>query len=353
MMGGPGRLAKRDAVAAELSSLSDDEVRRLLDAGAQPRVGIGGTTRSIDVASSPVFVKAIRLSDREVDAGPSDTSNLFGLPAWYHYGVGEGSTGFNAWREVAAHEMVSDWVMRDERCAFPLLYHWRIVPNVACRKLGEADILRAVEFWAGSAEIETRLRALSVATTVVAVFIEHVPFALRGWLDRQLATGRREVAGTVTMVQDQLLGAAKQLRTHDVVHFDAHLDNVLTTGQHLVVSDFGLVAAADFQLDATERHFLTTHADHDVAYCAAELTNAILRQVMSFPDARARNDWLRMCAQTGTADGVPQPFAETIRRLASTTTLVNEFYWQLYDRNFQAQFPSAALATTLNAIGQC
>jgi hypothetical protein len=39
------------------------------------------------VAGSPVFVKAIKLSQLEVDAGPDDTRNLFGLPPWYHYGV--------------------------------------------------------------------------------------------------------------------------------------------------------------------------------------------------------------------------------------------------------------------------
>jgi hypothetical protein len=352
-VGEPDRLARRDAVAAKLSSLSDKEIRSLLDAGTQPRIGIGGTTHSIEVAGSPVFVKAIKLSKLEVDAGPSDTRNLFGLPPWYHYGVGEGSTGFNAWREVATHEMVSDWVMRDNRGAFPLLYHWRIVPDVGRRELDDDDIVRAVKFWADSAEVETRLRALSASTTVVAVFIEHVPLVLRGWLDRQLASGREDMAGSVQGVLDQLLAAATQMRAHGVVHFDAHLDNVLTTGHQVVVSDFGLAAAADFQLDDAEKPFLTTHADHDVAYCLAELANAILRKVMDFPDARARNDWIRACSQTGSADGVSSPLAETIRRLAPTTTLINDFYWQLHDGYLQTKFPSVALAATLNAIGQC
>lgn len=351
-MGEPDRLARRDAVAAKLSSLSDKQIRSLLDAGTNPQVGIGGTTCSIEVAGSPVFVKAIKLSSREADAGPGNTRNLFGLPPWYHYGVGEGSTGFNAWREIATHEMVSDWVIRDNGGAFPLLYHWRIVPNVVRRELAEAEIDRALGFWADSAAVETRLRALSATTTAVVVFIEHVPLVLRGWLDSQLDSGREEMVGSLHSVLDQLLGAATQMRAHGVVHFDAHLDNVLTTGHQLVVSDFGLAAATDFQLDDAERRFLTTHTDHDAAYCAAELTNAVLHKVMHFPDARARNDWLRRCAQTGAADGVPSPFAETIRRLAPTATLINDFYWQLYDGHFQKEFPATALATTLDAIGQ-
>ena len=160
------------------------------------------------------------------------------------------------------------------------------------------------------------------------------------------------MAGSVHRVLNQLLGAAAQMRANGVVHFDAHLDNVLTTGEQLVVSDFGLAAATDFRLDAAERRFLISHTDHDVAYCAAELTNAILRTVMGFPNARARNDWLRRCAKTGAAEGVPSPVAETIRRLAPTATLVNDFYWQLHDGHLQTTFPSTALATALDALGQ-
>ena len=346
------RLAHRETLAGRLSSLSDKDIRMLLHSSAQLRLGIGGAARKIEVAGCPVFVKTISLSNREVDAGPGDTRNLFNLPPWYHYGVGEGSTGFNAWREVAAHEMVSDWVASGECPSFPLLYHWRIMPDIPRCPPAEDDILRAVRFWGDSPEVEHRLRALSASATVVAVFIEHVPNVLTSWLHHQLATSSTGIAGWVTVVVDQLLGAAKHMRGQAVVHFDTHLDNVLTTGEALVVSDFGLLAAAGFQLDGDERLMLTTHADHDVAYCAAALTNAILGQVMNFPGARARNDWIRRCAHTGIAPGVPDPLAATIRRLAPTATLTNDFYWQLHDGNVQAPFPAAALATTLNEMEQ-
>ena len=65
------RYVRHDAVAATLSSLSDEAVRELLDAGTEPRTSIGGMTRTIEVAETPVFVKAITLTDREVDAGPA------------------------------------------------------------------------------------------------------------------------------------------------------------------------------------------------------------------------------------------------------------------------------------------
>jgi serine/threonine protein kinase len=340
------RLRTRDAVAASLSSMSSSAIYSLLHDGGRQEVSIGGATRVIEVAGSPVFVKMIKLSDREVEAGPADTRNLFGLPPWYQYGVGEGSVGFSAWREIACHEMASEWVVTGKHGAFPVLYHWRIVPGVALFGPAEAEVLRAVEFWADTPEIELRLRALSASTTVVAAFLEYVPSTLRGWLSHQL-TGTGQEDEVVAAVDRQLLSAAEQMRAEGVLHFDAHHDNVLTTGQHLVVSDFGLASSINFDLDDSEQHFLNQHADHDVAYCATELTNAILGSAMTFPNAKARNDWIQQCARTGATDGVPDPFAATVLRLAPTAALINDFYWQLHNANFQTPFPASEVAAAL------
>ncbi|SCX03704.1 hypothetical protein SAMN02799620_00629 [Mycolicibacterium fluoranthenivorans] len=349
-MGEPDRLASRDTIAAKLSALSDDAIRRLLDAGTRPRVGIGGATRSVRVAGMPVFVKAIRLSDRELDAGPGNTSNLFGLPPWYHYGVGEGSAGFNAWREVATHEMVSDWIIEDGYGRFPLLYHWRILPGVDRREADEADIVRAVDFWAGSTEVEARLRALSTATAAVVLFMEYVPWVLRDWIDSKWDCGAMDVAVSAQDVVAQLLGVTQRMRARGLVHFDVHLDNILTTGQNLIVSDFGLAAAAHFQLDDAERRFLATHVDHDVAYCAAELTNAILGKTMAFPHARARNAWLRDLPRADTLGEGSGPLSDIVRRLAPTAALINDHYWHLHGGHLETPFPSRALAAALDAM---
>jgi hypothetical protein len=341
------RMATRAVIAASLSSMSSDAMRTLLAGDGAQRVGLGGSTRVIEIAGSSVFVKLLTLTDRELDAGPDDTRNLFGLPPWYQYGVGEGSTGFSAWREIAAHELASEWVVTGAHSAFPLLYHWRVLHPVPQIGPGENDIRRAVQFWEGAPRIEVRLRALAASNAVAAVFLEYVPFTLRGWLDHQLTATGQDVALVVATVERELLGAAEHMRAAGVVHFDAHLDNVLTTGEHLVVSDFGLATGHGFQLDDAEQQFLEHHADHDIAYCAAELTNAILRRVMTFPSAKVRNDWIRQCAQTGATDGVVDPLAATVRRHAATTALVNDFYFQLHNGHFQAQFPATELAAIL------
>jgi hypothetical protein len=86
--------------------------------------GIGGSTSRLVVDGLPVFVKRIPLTDLEL-AHPQQTSNLFGLPSFYQYGVG--SAGFGAWRELAAHQRATDWVLTGQCASFPLLHHWRIV----------------------------------------------------------------------------------------------------------------------------------------------------------------------------------------------------------------------------------
>ena len=135
----PDRMATHDTVAAALSSMSDQAIHQLLEDRGPWRGSIGGATRSIEVAGFPVFVKTVRVSDRELAAGPGDTRNLFGLPPWYQYGVGKCLTGFSVWREVAAHEMANEWVVTDERAAFPILHHWRIIHGVDQLGASEAE----------------------------------------------------------------------------------------------------------------------------------------------------------------------------------------------------------------------
>jgi hypothetical protein len=95
------------------------------------------------------------------------------------------------------------------------------------------------------------------------------------------------------------------------------------------------------------REMLASHSEHDVAYCVAALVNAILGGIMHFPGARARNDWIQRCAHTGEAPRVPDPLIPTIRRLAPTTAVINDFYWQLHAGRFHTPLPAAALATAL------
>lgn len=97
------RLAAHGAVSTSLALCSDRRLRELVDAGRPLGFGIGGERRLLDVGGTPVFVKQVRLTDRERrPENLHSTRNLFELPLFCHYGVGAiGGPGFGAWRELA------------------------------------------------------------------------------------------------------------------------------------------------------------------------------------------------------------------------------------------------------------
>jgi hypothetical protein len=70
------------------------------------------------------------------------TANLFGLPTFCQYGVG--GPAFGAWRELAAHTMTTNWVLGGQYQGFPMMYHWRVLPDTAALPQGFADVERAV-----------------------------------------------------------------------------------------------------------------------------------------------------------------------------------------------------------------
>ena len=333
--------------------MPDTELVDLLGQHGSESVSIGGRTRSVTIAGQPVFVKLVRLTDLERDAGSTCTANVFDLPTWYQYGVGEGSTGFNAWREISAHRMASDWVV-DGKCAnFPLLYHWRELPGPRHVETAanSAELARAIAFWGNSHAVETRLRALTDSSTVVAVFLEHFPFVLRRWLIDQLTAGPEQAETAVALVDQQLLAAVVHMRSEGLSHFDAHYDNVLTDGERIFLSDFGLATARQFQLTTTERRFFELTADHDLAYCTATLVNTIVGTLVGFAGPMQRNTFLRQCALRGRSADLTGPVGDIVLRYAGLASLVNDFYWQLHGGDRAAEYPAAEIAAALADAG--
>lgn len=347
------RQARHGIVTAALEALSDSELVALLGQQVTMGAGIGGWTSTITIAGESVFVKVVRLTDLERDVGSQCTANVFDLPTWYQFGVGEGSTGFNAWRELAAHQAASDWVVAGECENFPLLYHWRELPQSRSSTIAAntADIDRALEFWGHSPAVETRLRALADSSTVVALFLEHFPFVVRRWLPDQLTAGKEQAERAVMLVDQQLLGAVAHLRSQGMSHFDAHYGNVLTDGQRIVVSDFGLATARRFQLSSTEQQFLAVTVDHDLAYSATTLVNAIVGTLVGFRGPGERNAYIGRCLQPGRSMDLTGSLGDTVLRYARMTTLVNDFYWQLHSGNRSADYPAEAIAAALAEAG--
>jgi hypothetical protein len=227
------------------------------------------------VAGTSVFIKRVALTERERKE-PGQTRNLFGLPGFFQYGVG--SAGFGVWRELAAHQRATEWVLTEQCESFPLLHHWRIAegrapegrtvkgrtvkggtlkgrtaqPRVA--HLHET-IDEAVAFWDGDEAVRGRLEAIGSATASLLLVLEFVGATQSEWL-----TARPE---QIDRVGDQLLATVDFMSSQGMVHFDAHPRNVLVDRERVYVTDFGLALDAGFDLGADEANFLARHLDFD------------------------------------------------------------------------------------------
>jgi hypothetical protein len=318
------RLARHDKIAAALEEASED-----LLASARPLgTGIGGSTWLLTVAGEPVFVKRVALTEVEVRHEGS-TADLYGLPPWSHYGVG--SAGGGAWRELEAHLMTSAWVRSGECEHFPLLHHWRILPG---HPRPRADIEPDVVFWHGDPGVRRRLEALAGATTDLVLFLEYLPHSLAGWPGDDLPLER------------DLRHISEFLARQGVQHFDAHFANIVTDGERLYLTDFGLTVSPRFELSDAEAEFLADHADHDRAYVLTHLVNRVVRSLGEWPDARARNDFVRACA----AGTVPHQ-APVLRRYAGLATVVNDFYFALHTESRKTPYPRDEIAQQLERAG--
>ncbi|MEV0390411.1 protein kinase family protein [Nonomuraea sp. NPDC050643] len=330
------RLTTHGDVSTALARLGDAELAELLERDAVPLgVGIGGAAARLEVGGAPVFVKRVPLTEPELRAEHS-TANLFGLPPFCQYGIG--SPGFGAWRELAAHTMTTDWVLTGRFPGFPVLHHWRVLPNTAPAALYEelADVDRTVTFWEGAPGVRRRLEALAEAPASLVLFLEHFPYNARQWLEEQVRAGAADRA--VAQVDHGLREAVSFMNANGLLHFDAHFDNILTDGHRLYIADFGLAVSTRFDLSQEERDFYRRHRTYDRTYTLSYLVNWLAR---AFYEA----DWERCRAlaaawAAGEAPtGVPGGVAALLSRYSPLATVLFAYYHALQTESRKTPYP--------------
>lgn len=347
------RVATYGNVSTALALLSDDRLGRLVAAATDLGVGIGGTSARLTVDDVPVFVKRIPLTDPELRPEHlRSTANLFDLPAFCHYGVG--SPGFGAWRELAANTMTTNWVLADRTAAFPLMYHWRVLPGAASPTEEHADVERVVAYWGGSPAVRRRLQALAGASASLVLFLEYIPENLRDWLAKQVANGPEALAAACAMVERCLRADTAFLHAEGLLHFDAHFGNVLTDGRRLYLADLGLAASTRFDLARDERDFVTRNVSHDACYTLTQLVNWVVTNVagMAVPDTGPveRNRYIRRCADGAPPTALPAPVAALVSRYAPVATVVNDFNWDLFGVSRATPYPLDEITRAITRI---
>jgi hypothetical protein len=334
--------------------LSDRQLGRLLDDAVATGRGIGGSSAVADVAGVPVFVKRVPMTDLERSPGcVMSTANLFGLPVFCQYGVG--SPGFGAWRELAANAVTTSWVLAGRTEAFPLMYHWRVLPGAPELADELADVDGAVAYWGGSAAVRERIGALAGASASIVLFLEYIPHVLPAWLGGQLARGPEAASSACAMVERGLRAGLGFMNANGLLHFDAHLGNILTDGQRLFFADLGLATSLRFELSAAESDFARRHRGHDVSYALTQLVNWLVSNVCGVASPATggpveRNEFIRRCAAGGGAVQAPAAVAELITRYAPAAVVMNDFYWDLFGKSRATPYPEAAISRVMAAL---
>lgn len=304
------RLSTHSAVSATLSRLSDEELAGLLERAEPAGAGIGGPTALLDVEGTRVFVKRLPLTDLEL-RHPGSTANLHDLPVHAHYGVGLiGAGGFGAWRELAVHEMTTDWVLTGEHDGFPLTYHWRVLPHLGQKLPEELD--RAVGYW--GPEVGPRIEALRASESSIAVFLEHFPHDLHDWLK-----GQDDLESACEMVERELAAGVEFMSSRGLLHFDGHFQNVLTDGERLYFADYGLAISSAFDLSEEEIAFFAEHEDYDRHYTVTHLVWWFAYELRS--------------------RGVPPRIAEILHRHNDVAAVMKDFYRRFQNESRRARYP--------------
>lgn len=357
MRADPQRLSRSDAVGELLAALDDQQLRSMVREAQPLAVGIGGATFRADVLGTPVFIKRITLTNLERASGNvRSTANLHGLPVQFQYGVG--SVGASAWREVEAHLLTDRWVRTGQWDGFPLLHHWRVLDGGVDRDRSSAedsDLEAMVEYWHGSPAVRQRVTALTDASAGVYLFLEHVPQTLAQWLSDTLERGPDALDLVCDRVAENLVSTASFMSRKDLGHFDAHFRNIMTDGERLYFSDFGLALSATFSTTGEEARFLREHRDHDVAYVVRELVNwlvgAFADDADTWTDASHRDQLVRRYADGQVPLQLSTRAAALVSRYAQVAVVLNEFYARLYGTGRYSLFPAQELRSACASAG--
>ena len=332
-------------ISNTLTCMSNKQLEHLLADGKAMHKGIGGTSLQIEIDHTPVFVKKVPITDLELQPeNYMSTANIFNLPMCYQYGIG--STGFGAWRELAAHVMTTNWVITGQCPNFPIMYHWRILEDPGSKSISDEKQIaleKDTAYWENNASINSRLKAIALATHHTYLFLEFIPNQLYGWLNKQLSTNENAAINAVRLVESQMQTTNYFMASQKFLHMDAHFENILTDGKQLYYSDFGLALSDKFTLSNIEHHFAKDNADYDYASGSSNLMHTVLTSYLG------KDDWSVSLAKfTNDEFGtqIPTKVKELLSRHHGIAVKMDEFY-KAIQRDKSTPLPSGNLKELL------
>ena len=230
------RQASFRQLGADIARMSNAQLQHLV---VDSKACLGhGLSRIITLDQSKVFVKRIPVTDLEYENFLS-TQNFYALPNYCSYGLG--SIRLGVFRELIVHLKTTHWVLSKDIKTFPLLYHHRLMPISGPRmEIDENWLNSFVERWGQSKQVRQYVIDRASANHELMLFLEYIPHVLASWLPKN--------PGQLQKVLQQLWMSDSFLRQKGIVHFDAHFHNILTDGDSIYLTDFGLAVDKHFAL---------------------------------------------------------------------------------------------------------
>lgn len=284
------RRQKYFKIGSQIAQLDERKLFCLLDKSESNESSTGwGMNHVVSFGQSKVFVKRIPVTDIEYNNFFS-TKNLYNLPATYNYGFG--STGLGVFRELVTHLKTTHWVLEGAIATFPLMYHYRILPSIQASTKALADLEINIEHWGNHANIKKYVLDRAKAQYELILFLEYVPYVLETWL--------RENPKKIQQPLNDLCRTIAFLGTKGIIHFDAHFRNILTDGEQIYLTDFGLSLDKSFALTAGEENFF----DRNTLYDYGEVLRNLGHLIRWSYDSCSQSDKHRIVEKYGIREGL-------------------------------------------------
>ena len=341
------RSKRYDTVSTHLAHLNNEELKRVLAGAKTIPAGLGGKAALIEIANTPVFVKKVPLTDLEqLPQHFMSTASIYDLPLCFQYGIG--SAGFRAWRELATHTITTEWVLNGECAYFPILYHWRILAN----DHNEANIQFNEDLEKYREELQyihvvsKRVEDLHQAAAHIVFFVEYIPQNLYAWLSAEILKGGNAAEAAIAWVDESLRTINADMSTRGLLHFDEHYENILTDGEQIYLTDFGLSLFSEFELTAAENTFFTQHKSYDQVCAIVNLLQCIVTTFFG------KEQWeLRLRELIASErDMLPAGISTVLKRYAPIAIVLDDFFQKLNKEDKFALYPAMELERLVETV---
>lgn len=323
-----------------------------------------GTNQIIKLGNKKVFVKRIPITDLEYK-NQFSTKNLYKMPCYYNYGVG--SAGFGVYRELLTHIKTTNWVLDGSIENFPLMYHYRILP--VSKKTNKINMIKHnqyVNYWNSNKNISKYILDRSKANYEMILFLEYIPYTFSTWILKNV--------NKLDKVMKEMQTTISFLRKNGVIHFDMHLQNIVTDGEKTYLTDFGLVLDKQFELNKTEQLFFKNHSHYDYGefiFCigislfrvAPQLFNRKRKRILTSLDKYGirkdtkQTNWIDLIVENLDEikkEGVvklDKKYVDILSKNKEIFLLVHDFFRSLrFNKRKNTKFENAKLIRLLNKL---